>query len=314
MVDVGRQSLARLWPLSSKLDYNGKWPYDKTANLGQCEMNFAGVDIGSTMTKVIILNTAVLSSVIGPTGAEQRRLANRVMAEALDKAGLAFDEIAYVVATGYGRINVPFADHQVTEISCHARGVGSIFPQAHSVIDIGGQDSKGIKVRDGRVVNFIMNDKCAAGTGRFLEVIAQALGLKLEEIGDLSLRARRRVKLSSMCTVFAEQEVVSRLAEGTALEDILAGVHDAIADRVISMVQRVKLEREVVVTGGGAKNVGLVKAIESKLSYPVLVPPEPLLTGAIGAALVARELAYKALEKGMPLVKKRRLEEASFFI
>ncbi|MBU3932284.1 MAG: 2-hydroxyglutaryl-CoA dehydratase, partial [Proteobacteria bacterium] len=143
-------------------------------------MYFAGIDIGSTMTKIVIMDDEINSQVIGPTGAEHRHLANKVMEEALSKAGIAFDELTYVVATGYGRINVPFADKQITEITCHAKGVSSIFPSARTVIDIGGQDAKGIKIAGGKVVNFVMNDKCAAGTGRFLEVIADALGLKLK--------------------------------------------------------------------------------------------------------------------------------------
>ena len=146
---------------------------------------FAGVDIGSTMSKVAIMDEAVMASVIGPTGPEHRRLANKVMEEALAKLNLSFDDITYVVATGYGRINVPFADKQITEISCHARGVASLLPTARTVIDIGGQDCKGIKLSNGKAVDFVMNDKCAAGTGRFLEVIAEALGVKLEDMGRL---------------------------------------------------------------------------------------------------------------------------------
>jgi len=279
------------------------------------KMYFAGVDIGSTMTKVVIQdeNDSILASIIGPTGAEHRRLAYQVMKDALNKAGLRFDEIELVVATGYGRFNVPFADRQITEISCHARGVSHLFPTARTVIDIGGQDSKGIKIRDGRVEDFIMNDKCAAGTGRFLEITAEALGVKVEEIGELSLKARHNVKISSTCTVFAGQEVVTRLSEGLALEDILAGVHDAIADRIWGMVQRIRVEKDVVITGGGAKNIGLVRALERKWGYPALLPPEPLITGAIGAAVIARELAIKALTEKRVLKKERTLKELALF-
>jgi len=213
-------------------------------------MYFAGVDIGSTMTKVVIMDEAVVACVIGPTGAEHRRLANKVMEEALRQVDLPFDEISYVVATGYGRISVPFADKQITEITCHAKGVSSLFPTVRTAIDIGGQDAKGIKIADGRVVGFVMNDKCAAGTGRFLEVIADDLGLKLDEMGELSLNSKNRVEISSTCTVFAAQEVVSRIAEGTPIKDVLAGLHEAIASRVFRMVERLKIERDVVVTGG----------------------------------------------------------------
>jgi predicted CoA-substrate-specific enzyme activase len=275
---------------------------------------FAGVDIGSTMTKVVIMDDAVLASVIGPTGPEHRKLANRVMEEALKKAKLPFEEITYVVATGYGRINVPFADRQITEISCHAKGLSSIFPEARTVIDIGGQDSKGIKLKDGRAVDFVMNDKCAAGTGRFLEVAAEELGVKLEDMGKLSLEAKKTERISNTCTVFAAQEVVTRLSEGAALADIIAGLHEAIATRVYGMLRRLKIEREVALTGGGAKNIGLVKALEAKLGFAVLVPPEPLLTGAIGAALLGRDIVKEAEEKGITLTKaERRLTEATLF-
>ena len=275
---------------------------------------FAGVDIGSTMTKVVIMDQATITPVIGPTGPEHRKLANRVMEEALAKAKLSFDKITYVVATGYGRINVPFADKQITEISCHARGVGHLLPAARTVIDIGGQDSKGIKLKDGRAVDFVMNDKCAAGTGRFLEVTAEELGVSLEDMGRLSLEAKNRVEISNTCTVFAAQEVVARLSDGVALPDIIAGLHEAIATRIYAMVRRLKIEREVALTGGGAKNIGLVKAMEAKLGFPALLPPEPLLTGAIGAALLGKDIVQKAVEKGEALKRsERRLTEATLF-
>ena len=275
---------------------------------------FAGVDIGSTMTKVVIMNQTTLVSVIGPTGPEHRKLANRVMEEALAKAKLPFDDIAYVVATGYGRINVPFADKQITEISCHARGVGHLLPEARTVIDIGGQDCKGIKLKEGRAVDFVMNDKCAAGTGRFLEVTAEGLGVKLEDMGRLSLETKSKVEIGSTCTVFAAQEVVAELSEGVPLPDIIAGLHEAIAARIYSMVGRLKIEREVALTGGGAKDIGLVKALEAKLGFPVLLPPEPLLTGAIGAALLGGDIVKKAAEGRTPLPKsERRLQEATLF-
>jgi predicted CoA-substrate-specific enzyme activase len=275
---------------------------------------FAGVDIGSTMTKVVIMNQTTLASVIGPTGPEHRKLANRVMEEALAKAKLAFEDITYVVATGYGRINVPFADKQITEISCHARGVAHLLPEVRTVIDIGGQDSKGIKLKEGRAVDFVMNDKCAAGTGRFLEVTAEELGVSLEDMGRLSLEAKNKVEISSICTVFAAQEVVAKLSEGVALPDIIAGLHEAITIRIYGMVRRLKIEREVALTGGGAKNIGLVKALEAKLGFPVLVPPEPLLTGAIGAALMGRDIVQEAAKKGETLKRsRRRLTEATLF-
>jgi predicted CoA-substrate-specific enzyme activase len=214
---------------------------------------FAGVDIGSTMTKAVIVSDKVEGLLIGPTGPEHRKLANKVMEEALAQAKLRFDDLAYIVATGYGRINVPFADKQVTEITCHAKGLQSLLPTVRTVIDIGGQDSKGIKLQAGKVVDFVMNDKCAAGTGRFLEVIADALGVPLKNLGDLSLQAKKAIAISNTCTVFAEHEVISQLASGASVNDLIAGIHDAIAARVYSMVRKLKVEQDVAVTGGGAK-------------------------------------------------------------
>jgi predicted CoA-substrate-specific enzyme activase len=271
---------------------------------------FAGIDIGSTMTKAVILEERVIASVIGPTGPEQRRLANKVMEEALRKAGLPFDTMTYIVSTGYGRINVPFADKQVTEITCHAKGVSSLFPQARTIVDIGGQDSKAITIdAHGRVINFIMNDKCAAGSGRFVEVIADTLGLKLEQMGDLALQSTRPAQISNICTIWAQQEVASRLAEGTPVPDLIAGVHRSLADRVARMVKRLKLEKEVILTGGGGKNKGLVKALSDQLNCEIFVPPEPLITGALGAALLGKEIYKKALQKKQfPETKPRVLE------
>jgi predicted CoA-substrate-specific enzyme activase len=276
---------------------------------------FAGVDIGSTMTKVAIMNQTTLVSVIGPTGPEHRKLANEVMEEALAKANLPFEAITYLVATGYGRINVSFADKQITEISCHARGVSYLLPEVRTVIDIGGQDCKGVKLNDnGQAVDFVMNDKCAAGTGRFLEVTAEELGVNLEDMGRLSLEAKNKVEISSTCTVFAAQEVVAKLSAGAPLPDIIAGLHEAIATRIYGMVRRLKIEREVALTGGGAKNIGLVKALEAKLGFPALVPPEPLLTGAIGAALMGRDIVKQAAENGTALPRsERRLQEVTLF-
>jgi (R)-2-hydroxyacyl-CoA dehydratese activating ATPase len=216
---------------------------------------FAGIDIGSTMTKVVIVDNKedIIASIIGPTGAEHRHLALQVTEDALNKAGLNLDNLDFIVATGYGRINVPFADKQITEITCHARGIRALFPTARIIIDIGGQDSKGIKLDgEGKVANFVMNDKCAAGTGRFLEVIAETLGIKLTDMGKISLAANGYVQISNMCTVFAEHEVTSRLSEGAKIPEIVAGLHESIAGRVVNMVRHLGLDKDVVVTGGGA--------------------------------------------------------------
>jgi predicted CoA-substrate-specific enzyme activase len=264
---------------------------------------FAGIDIGSTMTKVVILGEDRQTSLIGPTGPEHRKLANRVMEEALGSAGI-----------GYGRINVPFADRQITEITCHAKGLSHLLPSVRTVIDIGGQDSKGIKIKNGKVASFVMNDKCAAGTGRFLEIIADALGVPLGELGELSASAERPAVISNTCTVFAEQEVISQIAAGETVPNLVAGIHEAIATRIYAMVNKLKVEPDVAVTGGGAKNTGLVAALGAKLGYPVLVPPEPLITGALGAALLGKETVDNAARDGKEVEKRRReLTEASFF-
>ena len=277
---------------------------------------FAGIDLGSTMTKVVITdeNDEILARVIDHTGPEHRRLANKVMDQALEQAGLYFKEISFVVATGYGRIIVPFADRQITELSCHARGIFYFFPDVRLAIDIGGQDAKGLKIDNGKLKDFIMSDKCAAGTGRFLDVLAKVLGVRTEDLGTISLKSTKKISISSICTVFAQHEVVSRLSEGAALEDIVAGIHDAIAIRTAKMVERLKTESDVFFTGGVAKNIGVVKALEENLGRKVLVPKEPLLTGAFGAALLGKEITFKAMEKGEPLqTVERRLTEASFF-
>jgi len=277
---------------------------------------FVGLDLGSTMTKVVIIDEGekILAHVECHTGAEHRRLANKVMEQALEQANLPFEEIACVVATGYGRINVPFADLQITELTCHARGVASLFPSVRTALDIGGQDAKGLKIKDGKLVDFVMNDRCAAGTGRFLEIIAKALGLKLEELGEISLKSRNKVSISNTCTIFAQQEVISRLSEGAPLAEIVAGLHDAIASRTVGMLKRLKVEPDVVFTGGVAKNSGVVRAVSENLGREVLVPEDPLLSGAVGAALLGKEITLKALEAGEPIRRKeRRLAEATFF-
>jgi (R)-2-hydroxyacyl-CoA dehydratese activating ATPase len=237
-----------------------------------------------------------------------------VMAEVLVKAGLSIDGLSYVVSTGYGRMTVPFADRQITELSCHARGVFQSFPKVRLAIDIGGQDSKGLKISNGKLLDFSMNDKCAAGTGRFLEITAHTLGLKIEELGPLSLKSTNKVSISSTCTVFAQQEVISRLSEGLLLEDIIAGIHDAIAGRVARMAARLSVEPDIIFTGGVARNTGVVKALEENLGCQVLVPEEPLLSGALGAALLGKEIALKALAQGKSIRKvERNLGEALFF-
>ena len=279
-------------------------------------MYFVGIDIGSTMTKVVLMdeNGNLLSAIKGPTGPEHRQLANEVMQQALEQASLQIDNISCIVATGYGRVNVPFADRQITELSCHARGVSSFFPNVRTAIDIGGQDAKCMKINNGRLTNFVMNDKCAAGTGRFLEVTAAALGIKLEDMGDISLKATKTIQISNLCTVFAQQEVIALLSRGEKLENIVAGLHDALASRIATLARRLDIEPDLVLTGGVAKNSGMVRAMKKNLGCEIFVPEEPLLTGALGAAILARETYMKAVADGETLpTKSRRLEKATFF-
>ncbi len=279
-------------------------------------MYFAGLDIGSTMTKVALIDESgnLMSAVKGPTGPEHRQLANEVMRQALEKVSLQIDDISCIVATGYGRVNVPFADRQITELSCHSRGVSSIFPNVRTAVDIGGQDAKCMKIDNGRLISFVMNDKCAAGTGRFLEVTAATLGVKLEDMGDIALKATKRIQISNLCTIFAQQEVVALLSRGERLEDIVAGLHNALASRVAALAQRLGIEPDLVLTGGGAKNTGMVRAVKESLGRELLVPEEPLLTGALGAAILAGETYMKAVAaSGAFSAKPRRLEKATFF-
>ncbi len=253
---------------------------------------FAGVDVGSLSTDVVLLDARgrIAGSAITATGASSLRAAREAMSRALEEARCGAADIARTVATGYGRERVAPADAAVTEITCHARGARRLFPEAATVLDVGGQDSKVIRLsRDGKVADFAMNDKCAAGTGRFLEVMARTLEMDLEQMGPRSLASRRPLHVNATCTVFAESEVISLIASGASPEDIAWGVHLAIADRIAALAERVGISPPVVMTGGVAKNPGARKALEERFGLPLLVPEEPQLAGALGAALIARE-------------------------
>lgn len=254
-------------------------------------MPVAGIDIGSLSTEVVILEKGeVLAQVIRPTGADSLKAGEAAMEEALEIAGLQRDEIKFSVATGYGRIRIPGADKRITEITCHGKGAHHLIPETRTIIDIGGQDSKVICINaDGKVLDFVMNEKCAAGTGRFLEVMANALEVNLKDMAAMSAKAQQAVPISSMCTVFAESEVVSLIAEGKPREEIIKGLHNSIADRIIGMVRRVGLVEQLTMTGGVAKNGGVVQALEEGLGVKINIPPEPQIVGALGAALLAEE-------------------------
>lgn len=254
-------------------------------------MIFAGLDIGSVSTKVVIIDgdKKILCYEVLRTGSNSKKAAEKCMQSAIEKAGIPFSEITNLIATGYGRKIVPFKSNEVSEISCHAIGANFLFPDTKTVIDIGGQDSKAIRLNEnGEAVDFNMNDKCAAGTGRFLEEMAKALDTTVENLGKLSLRSKESLVISSMCTVFAESEVVSLLAAGETREDIAKALHNAIADRVLSLAYKVRLANAVTLSGGVAKNIGVLEALKSKLpNITVHIPEEPQIIGALGAALIA---------------------------
>lgn len=250
-----------------------------------------GIDIGSTATKGVILRdgneiiTTVKVNVGAGTSGSQR-----VLDGVLGQSGLAVGDIKYIVATGYGRNRFELADHQISELSCHTRGVSYLVPGVRTIIDIGGQDAKTIKVNNkGRMENFVMNEKCAAGTGRFLDVMAGVLETTVDQLGALSMLADQDMDISATCTVFAESEVISLLSNGVSIPNIVAAIHKSVAKRVCGLARRAGVEPLVVMTGGVAQNSGVARAIEKELNLPVTIPPNPQMTGALGAALLAYE-------------------------
>jgi len=250
----------------------------------------AGVDVGSTQTKAVIVDEErrIVARALTMTGANVIRAAEEAFAAALRSGDLREEEVEYVVGTGYGRYKVTFGNTQVTEISCHGRGAVHMFPATRTVVDMGGQDTKAIRVSAvGEIVDFCMNDKCAAGTGRFLGAASSALDIPLDELGPTALRGERPVKISTTCTVFAESEVLSWLGKGKKIEDILLGVHQSIAGRSTALLRRVGLEPEITFTGGVAKNVAMIETLQESLGSTVNVSEDSHYMGALGAALFA---------------------------
>lgn len=253
-----------------------------------------GIDIGSASSKAVILKDGekILSSAVaqigtGSTGPE------KVVAEALKKAGLISTDIEKTVTTGYGRFSIEYADKQFSEISCHAKGIHFLIPTARTIIDIGGQDAKAIKLdKKGRVRQFFMNDKCAAGTGRFLDVMSRILQVELDDMGEYDAMADEPSVVSSTCTVFAESEVISQLSKGLKKQNIIAGVHNSTASKACSLAYRAGIEDDVVMCGGVAQNNGVVRAISMELGTDVIVAPNPQTTGALGAAIYAYEATF----------------------
>ena len=256
-------------------------------------MPVAGIDIGSLTAKAVILqDSTMLSSSLILTGHNSRLAGRQALDEALQSAGLDEAGLDLMVATGYGRLAADFTGEKVTEITCHARGAYFVRPDARTVIDLGGQDSKAIALSDnGKVQDFVMNDKCSAGTGRFLEVMAHALQIELDDLGRISLQSDSPASISSVCTVFAESEVVSSVAEGVSKVDIVAGIHQAIASRIYAMAVRILVRERIVMTGGVARNQGVVRALEKRLKTEIVVTEMPQHMGALGAALIAADRA-----------------------
>jgi (R)-2-hydroxyacyl-CoA dehydratese activating ATPase len=253
----------------------------------------AGIDIGSITTDALLFDKekGIVGYTILQTGADSRKVADVAIDKALGEAGMSRSDLEYVVATGCGRKRASLAKEAITEITCIAKGVNHLFPNARTIVDIGGQDTKAVRIDGkGRVVEFEMNDKCAAGTGRFIEVMANALKVDLDRIGELSLKYRKDLTISSICTVFAESEVISLVSEGEELDDILYGIHRAIADRTMGLVNRLGgVEQEVVMAGGVAKNIGVVRALEKVMGTEIKIPFESQVVSALGAALLALE-------------------------
>ncbi len=264
----------------------------------------AGVDVGSTQTKAVLMadngERKILARALTDTGANVRKAAENAFDQCCQTAGIAPGEVGFVVGTGYGRYKLSFGNTQMTEISCHARGAHFLCPGTRTVIDMGGQDSKAISVGpNGEVLDFVMNDKCAAGTGRFLANAAEVMGISLDEIGPLALRATRPVKIATVCTVFVESDILSYLSQGKRPEDIMGGVHLAIAKRTLSLARRLSIEPEITMTGGVARNVGMVRALEAVLDRKMLVSPDAHFMGAVGAAVFALEKLGESFESSI---------------
>jgi (R)-2-hydroxyacyl-CoA dehydratese activating ATPase len=258
-------------------------------------MIVAGCDVGSLTGKAVIMEDGAIksSSIILGLPIPQKT-AELVMNDALKKADMTLKDVRYIVGTGYGRIKIHFAHTNISEISCHAKGANWLLPTVRSVVDIGGQDCKVISINErGDVLEFGMNDKCAAGTGRFLELSAKALGLKLDEMGPESLKSKKPCAITSQCSVFAESEIISLLAENESIADIAAGIHKSIANRVVSLMKRLGFKKDMTISGGVAKNPGIVKFLEEEFGEVKKMPIDPQLIGALGAAILAGERALK---------------------
>lgn len=251
-----------------------------------------GVDSGSTSTNAVIIDKDknIVAYDVVRTGAKSLDSAEKIKTSVLAKAGLSEDDLTRIIATGYGRVSIPYADENITEISCHGKGAHAVDPAVRTILDIGGQDSKAIHLdADGNVTDFVMNDKCAAGTGRFLEMMARTLEVSLDELGEISQHSHEDITISSMCSVFAESEVISLIAQNKEKADIAHGVHRAIAGKAIGLLKRVGIEPRIMMTGGVAKNPGMVAVLEEMLGEKLVIADEPEIVGALGAAIFGLE-------------------------
>jgi (R)-2-hydroxyacyl-CoA dehydratese activating ATPase len=252
----------------------------------------AGVDVGSTQTKAVVIDEdlQIVGRALVDTGSNVTIAAENGYEMALRDGNIQEEEVGFIVGTGYGRYKVTFGDAQTTEISCHGRGAVHMFPATRTVVDMGGQDTKAIKVSStGEILDFVMNDKCAAGTGRFLGAAATALGVPLDQLGPTALRSNRPVKITTTCVVFADGEILSLIGKGKKVEDVLLGVHHSVVSRSLSLLRRVGIEREVAFTGGVANNVGMVTVLNQELGFEVNVSEDSHYMGALGAALFAMD-------------------------
>ena len=282
------QILTRIEAFLESLGQNPKLLKKKTE--GSDTMYVMGIDSGSTSTNAVIMDRDrnIKAFAVVRTGAKSGQSAQKILEEVLEKAGLKRENISWIVSTGYGRVSIPFADENVTEISCHGRGAHYFNPNVRTILDIGGQDSKAIHLSStGEVTDFVMNDKCAAGTGRFLEMIARSLEMEIGELGPAALQSTENIEITSMCSVFAESEVISLIAQNKEKADIANGVCHSIANKSYSLMKRVGLDPEFMMTGGVAKNPGVVRAVEEKIGAKLYICPEPEIVGAVGAALYA---------------------------
>jgi predicted CoA-substrate-specific enzyme activase len=264
---------------------------------------YAGVDVGSLASKSVVLRDGqIIGKALIPSGLSTDASGKSVLLEALANAGVELSDVEHIVATGYGRITASYATKTITEITCHAKGANFLYPGVRTILDIGGQDCKAIRVDgSGNVGDFAMNDKCAAGTGRFLEVMAGVFKVPLGELGELALKATGHVAMSSTCTVFVESETISLLARGENPSNIIAGIHHAIARRIAGLFARVGIESEVFFSGGVAKNAGMKEAIETVLKVKIVEPIfDPQLTGALGAAVFAQAIGARQAKKVEP--------------